>query len=138
MVRANRPGCLLVLAAASQVLMGCGEAEPVLYPLRGSVVYRGKPTPKAELVFHPQFGGPGWSPVATVNDDGTFEAGTKIPGDGALPGTYKVTAVWHPRATEDDPGPNFLPAKYSLPTTSPLEIVVSPEGVQPDTLELRD
>jgi hypothetical protein len=127
-----------LLAIAAVLLSGCGEAEPVLYPLQGKVTYRGQPTPQAEVVFHPQFEGPDWMPVATVNDDGTFLASTKAPGDGALAGRYKVTVVWHPHATDDQQGPNALPAKFSLPTSSPLEIEVGPEGADPATLELRD
>jgi hypothetical protein len=127
-----------LLPAIALSLGGCSDAEPVLSALEGKVTYRGKPTPQAQLVFHPQFEGPGWMPVATVNDDGTFQASTKAPGDGVLPGRYKVTVVWHPQATDEAEGPNFLPPKYSLPTSSPLEIEVDPEGTEPTNFELND
>ena len=43
---------------------GCAEPEPALFPVSGVVLYNDQPIPKAKLVFHPQFEGPGWMPVA--------------------------------------------------------------------------
>jgi hypothetical protein len=127
-------GCLF--SALVVLLAGCGQSEPKLHPLRGKVAFKGEPVPKAELVFHPQFDGPGWMPVAITSDDGTFEASTKMPGDGVLPGRYKVTVVWHPLATEDDPGPNHLPAKFAEPTTTPFEIEAGPTMPDLPTLDI--
>ncbi|OHB78819.1 MAG: hypothetical protein A2W31_11985 [Planctomycetes bacterium RBG_16_64_10] len=117
---------------------GCGPQEPPLFPVRGKVLFKSKPVPKAEMVFHPLFAGPGWMPVAVTNEDGSFEASTKKPGDGALAGRYKVTIVWHPGANDDEKGPNFLPPRYSRAATSDLEIEVGPAPKNPSTFELKN
>jgi hypothetical protein len=78
---------------------GCGQREPPLFPVRGKVLFQGKPIPEAEMIFHPLFEGPDWMPVAVAEEDGSFAASTKKPGDGVLAGRYKVTVVWHPGAT---------------------------------------
>lgn len=118
--------CSLFLLTS--LLVGCRAEEDRLFPLRGKVLYKGKPIPSAEIVFHPLFEGPGWMPVATVAGDGTFEAGTKQPGDGALAGRYRVTITWYPNATDENQGRNFLPKCYSDGKTSPLEVEVNPES----------
>jgi len=76
------------------------------------------------LVFHLPLANPGWMPVGVVAEDGAFEASTKLPGDGAPAGHYKVTAIWHPDATDEAPGRNYLPMRYSNLSTTPLEIEV--------------
>jgi hypothetical protein len=120
-------------------LAGCGApAEPTLFPARGTVSFRGKAVPRAELTFHPQFEGPGWMPVGTVGDDGAFAVSTKLPGDGALPGSYKVTIVWRPGAAEDETAPNLLPRRYADPKTTPLVVELGPSSPQLPPIELKE
>lgn len=126
----------VALFIAVGAILGCADKGPTLHPLRGKVLYRGEPVPQAELVFHPQFQGPGWMPVAVTEADGTFVASTKTPGDGVLPGPYKVTIVWHPLATDDAEGPNHLPAIYSEPATSPLKIEAGPQTLDLNPFQL--
>jgi hypothetical protein len=128
-------GTLTVVLGA---ISGWGESEPPLFPLRGKVVFQNKPIPKAEMVFHPLFEGPGWRPVAIVGEDGSFEASTKLPGDGALEGRYKVTIVWRPTADENGEGPNFLPPRYEQVATSDLEVEAGPEIQELSTLMLKN
>jgi len=123
---------LLLLAA------GCGTPEPELFPLAGRVLYRGRPVAGAELGFHPLFEGPGWSPVAVTGEDGSFQAATKQPGDGVLPGRYKVTVVWHPETSDGEESPNRLPARYASPVTSDLEVEAGTDSDTPFTFELKD
>lgn len=120
------------------LLAGCGEAGPELHALSGKVTYKGQPVPQARLVFHPQFTGPNWMPVATTDTAGAFAASTKVPGDGMIPGRYKVTVVWHPQATDDDDGPNHLPTKYASQTSTPLEVQASPDSSVLPTFALED
>ncbi|WP_459556269.1 carboxypeptidase-like regulatory domain-containing protein [Lacunimicrobium album] len=119
---------------------GCGRTpeEPVFQSVTGTVRFNGKPIPKAEVTFHPQFDGPGWVPVAVVNDDGTFAAGTKLAGDGALPGKYKVTFTWRPAAEQLNDAPNLLPEKFASPKTSPIEIEVSEGSPSTHKFELKN
>lgn len=118
------------------LLAGCGEPPPRLYPIQGSLTLRNQPLPNAELTFHPQFDGPGWMPVAVVDAEGRFAAGTLQPGDGGLPGTYKVTVVWKPNANEDGEGPNEAPRRYTDLQTTPLLIEIGPEHTSPAQFEL--
>lgn len=129
---------IALLLASVCLLSGCREPAPTLHPFTGVVIYRGKPLPEAELTFHPQFEGPGWMPVATTGPDGAFAAGTRLPGDGALPGPYKVTAAWYPEATDSDSGPNRLPARYADAKTTPLEAVVGPDASPPARLLIEE
>ena len=136
LVRTNASKVAILLLATAFV--GCGDAEPELVAVHGKVLFNSKPIPKAELVFHPLNDGPGWMPVAIVNDDGSFQASTKMPGDGALAGRYKVTLVWRPTADENGEGPNFLPPRYAQPATSDLEVEIGPGATNLRTLEIRN
>lgn len=116
---------------------GCSEGEPALVPLAGTVTYNKRPIPMGKLVFHPQFPGPGWMPVAVVDDSGTFEASTRQQGDGVLPGRYIVTVVWRP-GSDDEESPNLLPARYADPKTSGLDFEIGPDAEDFLNIELTD
>ncbi|MEX2173854.1 MAG: hypothetical protein WD872_05790 [Pirellulaceae bacterium] len=109
-----------------------------MHPVHGKVTYNGKPVSQAQLVFHPKFTGPNWLPVGVTDSAGAFAASTKVPGDGMLPGRYKVTVVWHPYASDAGDGPNQLPAKYASPDTSPLEFEAGTAGAAAATFALQD
>ena len=56
-----------------------------------------------------------------IQPDGRFELTTLKPGDGAVPGKYKVIVVVKPKYT----GPAFsIPVKYTSASTTPLEATV--------------
>jgi hypothetical protein len=129
---------LAAIALLALPFAGCGESGPELHSVSGKVTYKGQPVPQARLVFHPQFTGPNWMPVATTDIAGAFAASTKVPGDGMIPGRYKVTVVWHPQATDDGDGPNHLPAKYASQTSTPLEVQASPDSSVLPTFALED
>ncbi len=134
MFRSRRTFFFVTLVAIG----GCAESDVQLHPVRGTVLFNDEPVPQAEIVFHPQFEGPGWMPVATADDEGQFSASTKVPEDGALPGSYKVTVVWRPQAIEEGDGPNLLPPRYANPDTSGLEVEVGSETDDLLTLRLKD
>lgn len=125
------PSCL-ALACGS----GCGESESGLVPVRGTVLFEGRPISGAELTLHPQFAGHGWLPVSITAEDGTFEVGTRVPGDGAPAGRYRVTVVWHPEADAEDGGVNRLPARYAKAASTPIEIEVQPGSAEHHTINL--
>src|SRR5262249_58322349 len=68
----------------------------------GIVTVNGQPLAGATVTFHPAE--EGRRPASgRTDDDGTFELTTFHPGDGALPGTYKITvskAVEEPLAED--------------------------------------
>ena len=127
-----------LLVAIPFVGQGCGSRKPSLVPVSGKVVSKETPFPNAEIVLHPQFEGPGWMPIASIQQDGTFKVATRDPGDGALPGKYKVTITWKPVIDHNGDGPNVLPPQYASPKTTPLEIDVQSQPANDFTLEIRE
>jgi hypothetical protein len=109
--------CLLVC------LTGCGGGGPKTVPVRGTVTYKGKPVPNGTVLFVPVAG-----PHATgeIGPDGSYVLTTVRPGDGAVPGTYKVVIV----ALQDMTGrlpeertplpPPIVPNKYTSIATTDL------------------
>jgi hypothetical protein len=69
--------------------------------------------------------------------DGAYEAKTFAPGDGLLPGRYKLRVeCWKtPPNMEGKPAVSYLPAKYQNPQQSGLELNVKP-GDDPITLNI--
>jgi len=131
-----------VVCAALAVLsaVGCGTKGPTLYPVRGQVVFDGKPAAGATLVFHPAAGDSKSAdrpptPTRTVQADGSFTLATYPYGDGAPAGEYRVAIVWLDRskAGSDASIPNRLPARYGNADTSGLKATVNagPTDLQP-------
>ncbi len=81
--------------AATAIILGCGDDSglPTRYKVSGTVKYKGEPVPKGSIVFEPI--NPPMPQGRVAN--GTIENGSytlttygSTPGDGALPGEYKV------------------------------------------------
>lgn len=80
------------LLVTAVVLAGCGGSDfPKTYSVSGTVVQNGKPVDGALVTFLSTEGGK--SAVGSTNADGEFTLSTFGPGDGALPGAYKVTVT---------------------------------------------
>jgi hypothetical protein len=87
------------------------------------VTYKGKPVPNGTVLFVPDAG-----PQATgeIGPDGSYTLTTFRPGDGAVPGTYKVVVVamqdTSNRLPEDrNPlPPPIVPDRYSSIATTDL------------------
>lgn len=132
--------------ALAVLIAGCGK-EPAkpwekVYPVKGSVVFKGKPLAGAQLTLIPQDNTFPSSvrPSATSKDDGTFVLGTYSAGDGAPAGTYKVVAVHYPVVgSKDNPsaGPNDLPAKFARPETTTLTVEVGPSETELQPLTIK-
>lgn len=76
------------------LLLGCSRRSG-LNPVQGKVLWGGKPTPGARVIFHPVSATPDLpQPSALVDENGSFRLGTRDPGDGAPAGEYKVTIDW--------------------------------------------
>ena len=133
---------LFFFAAVS--LAGCSNATTS--PVEGLVTFDGKPLAGAAVVFVPQ--GAGRDATGQTDAAGRFEMSTFEPGDGVLPGTYKVTitpatgaidttqyasaeeamaAASKPRAAPRATGPAF-PQRYSRIDQTPLTQQVPAEG----------
>jgi hypothetical protein len=146
-------GCRFAVLLPVLVLTqaGCGRTVAV----KGVVTLDGKPVPGATVLFVPEAGGDG-RPASGLSDDaGQFRLTTYRPGDGAVPGTYRVV-VTKTEGMSTPPDPDHaskarfldhrkrsegrrhrkptLPAVYGDPETTTLRCTVPPD--RPVTVEL--
>jgi len=142
--RAPRIRCAGRLAASVSMLAlcaGCGDGLPKTIPVSGSVRYQGEPLTDGTVVFHPHEipeGLPRRTAHGRLQPDGTFTLTTFRAGDGAVPGTYRVTIhsyLSEPASSDDDQNPGEyvwrIPQRYGDPSRSGLTADVSPEAQQP-------
>jgi hypothetical protein len=135
-------------------LYGCGDDTGLSsrYKVSGTVNYNGKPVEKGQITFHPaQEGGATRAANGTITN-GSYSLTTATPGDGALPGDYKVTIAslevddskvletvkkYGGGGRQEDIGKataaakNLVPAKYQLADTSKLTAKVN---AKPNTI----
>ena len=137
-----------------------------LVPLSGTVTYNGEPVEGAQLTFAPDDAANGRSALAKTEADGSFKAMTLVPGDGIMPGSYKVAVrkMTEPPANGSDLPVNtaeetsgndkdadaesaknsrlkdevqdLLPMQYASPMTSGLTVTVE-KGMAPYNIELK-
>jgi len=134
MTRRLRVGLLVGL------LLGCGAAGPKTAIVKGKVTFKGKPVPNGTVTFIPASG---QHATGEIRPDGTYTLTSFRPGDGAIPGTYKVIVV----AMQDMTGrlpedrtplpPPIVPNKYTSIATTDLIAEVK-EGENTIDLSLRD
>ena len=123
---------LTVLAAVcwTVCLAGCGGQEgPGIHPVRGQVVFQGRPAEGALVVFHPVGGSSEIEgrPRGYVQADGHFQLTTAVHHDGAPSGQNQVAVIWLRRDDEDaEPGPSLLPTRFLNPQTSGLTVEIRP------------
>lgn len=73
---------------------GCGGGSSVkLYKVRGKVTLKGTPVGGAVVILHPKDREKATYKAAqgVTRDDGTFDLGTNISGDGVMAGDYVIT-----------------------------------------------
>lgn len=133
---------LLLLAATAFLAAGCSnkETRKPVFPVHGRVLFDGKPTPHALVLFHPlgTEDKDAVRPRGQVGPDGTFTLTTYESGDGAPAGDYRVTVELWLSAGKGDEGPTSrLPARYGNPKTSGLTATVDagPTELQPFQLK---
>jgi len=115
---------------------GCGGKDG-LPSVRGTVTYNGKPLPNALVAFAPE--APGSFPASGLTDsNGRYELTTRVPGDGASLGKYRVAVTARGPEKErppgapgltagtTDPGDPLIPTKYFAFDTSGLTAEVKP------------
>jgi len=94
----NRRCWISVLTALTLTLAlaGCTSSRKLVHPVRGKVLFRGKPAENALVVLNP-VGETGPKPVrphGTESKDGDFENSTYGEKNGAPAGEYAVSFVW--------------------------------------------
>lgn len=132
------------------VSSGCSDSGPVADTVdtvsaSGTLTYKGKPLSGYQVNFQPVSGE---RPARAISDtEGKFVLGTNDTGDGAAPGSHKVTVVWAAPSDDgmgeiiDDPSkmpkaPIEIPAKYHAVETSGLELDIPSGGTEDLKVEL--
>lgn len=98
----------LVLLAMTATACGCGEATPKTYPVSGTVTLDSKPVPGANVTFI-EDGISNRAATTTTDAQGKYMMSTFKQGDGAVPGTYKVTVTKYQKGAEENPYGNNPP-----------------------------
>lgn len=135
-----------VLAAFSAVLIaGCGGPAQVVSPVKGRVMYQGKPVPYGQVMFQPETGDPA---RGEIQPDGSYVLTTYAPGDGATIGKnyVRITSIPAQRpeaASQAVKGElssvgSTIPPKYSHFRTSGIEVVVQAGTNADANFELTD
>jgi len=120
--------CVVLCAA------GCDSGLPQTIPCEGKVTFDGGPCPKPGTLYftpiEPAAGYPMRPAVGHFDIDGQFSATTFEPGDGLIPGRYKVGIdCWEVEPNTDGiPAVSLVSEKHRNPETSGFEISVSPDG----------
>jgi len=119
---------------------GCsgGNSYPKTAPVKGVLMYQGKPLADASVSFIPTGGRPA---SGTTNANGEFELTTFVQGDGAIPGEHHVLVQKFAQPTSDQlyaEAKFAIPKKYSAVKTSPLRENISKEGNVDLRIELLD
>jgi hypothetical protein len=125
-LRARR---ILALLALTSVTVGClKEAKVSAYPVRGSVMYKGKPATGVVVVLRPLAGDVARPSSGTSVADGTFQITTFAVHDGAPAGEYVATLTW-PKSqidstTGDELTDDLLKGRYADPAKSSRKVTV--------------
>ena len=127
------------------LLAGCSGKQPweTPYPAKGTITFKGKPIPNAELSFHPEGDAVPDTvrPWAKTDETGEFVVSTFNKGDGAPPGRYKVTAVHHEIVISKGGGmgvkPNDLPKKYASRETTDLVVEIAAGETELPAIQLK-
>jgi hypothetical protein len=115
-----------LVASAALAAAGCGTGRS---PVHGRVTYDdGAPVPAGTVIGEATVGGKAVSVQGTIGPDGRFSWGADRPGDGALPGTYRVVVMPVPpgdaeRAAGKRPA---VDGKYTRFETSGITFEVKP------------
>lgn len=130
-------------------VIGCGEGPPTseIVPTveaAGVLTYNGKPLSHHQITVVPDNGRPA---MATTDEEGRFTLGTNAPGDGAVPGTHRVTVIYvGPPSDNPEEGITVFttppkPAvqidrKFASERTTDLMVEIPPDGSTELRIEL--
>lgn len=126
----------LLIAVVCLVSLGCGDSGYPLTEVTGKVTFNGAPPPKPGHVSFRRVRGTGGGVAnrpgsASFGEDGEFTAQTFAPGDGLLPGTYKVQVI----CLSGDPSTGSFEKLSYVPMGWAPEDLVIEEGQDPVRLE---
>ena len=128
----------LVVWAALVALGGCGGEKPDMIPIKGEVIYDGKPLAQGQVVYLPRNRETGRQASGPIKPDGTFVMTTQKGGDGVKFGEYDIVVFGYgtdpsrdkPASREEQEKSmknkrrSSIPEKYSNQRTSGLSDTV--------------
>jgi hypothetical protein len=129
-----------VFGAASVCLTGCGSDLPKTIKVTGKVTFNGQQPPGPGIVyFLPQSAAEGFPlrpGTADFDATGAYTTTTFEPGDGLMPGSYKIyIECWETAPNmEGKPTKSFVPKKFQSAETSgfALEVTTKDRGLEKD------
>lgn len=143
----HRTISVIVAMSAASLLMilapwakGSHDIETV--PVSGHVFFEEQQAFGAFVTLHPIGGSPllkDFRPAGYVQPNGQVKFSTVRSQDGVPAGEYLVTVQWNKlvkNGEDASPGPNILPQRYLLPTTSGLKVKVDPGQTELPPLKL--
>lgn len=151
-VRARHVVGFLFITSLSLTTAGCSSGDewtakrPKVYRAQGVVKLDGNPLDEATVIYHSQSNDV--SAQGVTDKNGNFTLTTYDANDGAVEGKHKVVITkrtYEKRKTKyDSPEESsialipkeLLPTKYSLPTTTTVEVEVSAKGTNNATIEI--
>lgn len=122
--------------------IGCSrEVRVDVHPVKGQLFVRGAPASGAMVVFHPEATADSRAiPRGFVDKDGQFQLSTYVTNDGAANGKFKVAIEWrkpNPADPTDDVGISLVPSQYTRPSTTPIEVSITPETTELPRFEVK-
>lgn len=139
-LRRHRVGAVIAIGFAL-ASAGCGGTK--VYPVKGKVTFDGKPMKGGgSIAFMPMTSQEGKTAGGTIDPDGNYELMTNKPGDGSMPGEFRVVINQvvedEPEAVGDGEGglrkpkvlvasPDRIPEIYGDAYNSPLRATVQTE-----------
>ena len=125
-MRVMLPLAVMTVLLAIVALSGCGEASSTytgpLIPVKGKVTYKGQPLINGTVSFEPD--GAGREVQGEINPDGTYVMSTYKPGDGIVPGLYRVGITGKPK------GGRPIPPKFRGGSSSKIEADASSDKTE--------
>src|SRR5262245_50583435 len=112
-------------------LIGCGNSG--VYPVKGKVTFEGKPMAGGgSIMFLPLGKQAGKQAGGTIDPDGTYTLTTNSPGDGSLPGEFRVVVVQVTEKEAERTPDGKAPAKgWSLPPADRIPTVYGDQDRSP-------
>lgn len=130
--RAMAIACMLVAA-------GCDRPPVALVPVEGVVVFQDGGVPEAAVAkvhFEPVADGPQTIRKVASGDigtDGRFTLMTRRPGDGVIPGRYKVFFTIEKTFAGRE---SLVPTRYAAADSTPFEVTVDGRSNEPFRFEI--
>lgn len=116
--------CCAILVILSGVMLGCGDSNPPVAKVTGTVTYKGEPVKSGTVTFMPKGGRPGYG---TIVDGKITEVSTFGAKDGAPVGTCQVTVQSIEKGADMyAPTKSNLPDLYNDPAKSGLSTEIKP------------